>query len=175
MKIDQSLHHVRNRMLTQRQKCNTLYLATHNADGSCESSHAPCLHFDSSFWLFISSLTAHTRNIQCTGSVGILIIAPEDENTNAFARQRQSLQCKAEEETRNSEMYNTVLDELTAKFGETVSVMRELQDFSLYRLTLISGRYIEGFGRAYELSGENLCELDHIGPDRIQAERDGEP
>jgi len=170
MNIDQSLHAARNRMLTQRVKCKTLFLATQSSDGLAEASHAPCLYYENSFWLFISSLTAHTRNIQRTGVLGALIIEPESDTGNAFARRRQSLQCEARIESRDSPRYDTVLTTFSDTFGETVDVMRQLSDFSLYRLTPISGRYIEGFGKAFELSGENLSELSHIGPDQIQAE-----
>lgn len=168
MKTDQQRVQARDRMLAQRQACNALFLATQNADGTPEASHAPCLYLEDSFWLFISTLSPHTGNIQRTGQLSVLVIDADASSSNAFARRRQSLLCAAEVQQRQSARANAVLDAFTAQFGDTVTMMRQLSDFSLYRLILQSGRYIEGFGQAYELSGDGLTTLDHIGPERFK-------
>ncbi|MEM9603589.1 MAG: pyridoxamine 5'-phosphate oxidase family protein [Pseudomonadota bacterium] len=173
MKTDQQRVQARDRMIAQRQACNALFLATKNTDGTPEASHAPCLYFEDTFWLFLSTLSPHTGNIQRTGQLSVLVIDPDASPSNAFARRRQSLLCAAEVEQRESVRANTVLDAFTAQFGDTVTMMRQLSDFSLYRLVPQSGRFIEGFGQAYELSGDGLTTLDHIGPDRFKPNTSG--
>ena len=47
------------------------------------------------------------------------------------------------------------------KFGNFMGMMRNLNDFHLYRLSPQTGSYVVGFARAYTLSGEGLSEIRH--------------
>jgi len=43
-----------------------------------------------------------------------------------------------------------------------MTIIEPLPDFSLFRVCLQAGRFVRGFGQAYDLSGEDLDELVHI-------------
>jgi putative heme iron utilization protein len=65
---------------------------------------------------------------------------------------------------RDDAQFPSVLDAMQERFGEVVSVLRGLGDFMLFRLKPRSGRFVMGFGQAFVLGGEDLRELQHIGP-----------
>lgn len=130
----------------------TLILSTVGADGEPEISYAPYVR-DSvgRYCIFVSELAAHTRNLQRQGRAAILFIRPEEETRNPFARERVILQCRAGELPAGDPQYAGVLSLLKQRFGETVTLLRRLPDFHLYALTAHSGRYVAGFGKAYDL------------------------
>ena len=64
--------------------------------------------------------------------------------------------------------YENALDLLMERFGNVVGVLRSLPDFVLFQLKPKSGRFVTGFGQAYDLVGDHLDQLVHVGPDRIR-------
>jgi hypothetical protein len=58
------------------------------------------------------------------------------------------------------------LAEFHHRFGKVMAMIEPLADFHLFRLQLQTGRFVRGFGQAYDLSGEHLQDLQHIGPNQ---------
>ena len=50
--------------------------------------------------------------------------------------------------------------------GQIMKILRTLPDFNLLCLKPFSGKFIKGFGMAYEISGQNMDKLSHINPDK---------
>lgn len=165
---EKQLAGARERMLAQRSEARAVFFSTQNEDDTPEASHAPSLYIDHSFWLLLSTMSAHTRNIRRTGQLSIMVVDMVDKTGNPFARRRQSMLCESKALALDSAVGDKILEKFTERFGETVSLMRQLSDFDLYRLKMIRGRYIEGFGQAYTLSGAALDELTHIGPEQLK-------
>ncbi|WP_275096603.1 HugZ family protein [Sedimenticola hydrogenitrophicus] len=130
----------------------TLLLSTVTAAGEPEISYAPYLRDESGrFYIFVSELAAHTRNLRHQGRAAILFIRPEEETRNPFARERVILQCQAEELPAGDPEQAGLLSRMEQRFGETVALLRRLPDFHLFVLTPQTGRYVAGFGKAYDL------------------------
>jgi hypothetical protein len=117
---------------------------------------------DGQGYLFLSDLAGHTRNLRSCPSLGLLLIEGEDSGANAFARRRISLQCEARIVERDDVLFAAVLAEFHRRFGQVMALLESLPDFHLFRLVLRRGRYIRGFGQAYELSGDGLTQLTHV-------------
>jgi hypothetical protein len=92
-----------------------------------------------------------------------MLIAAEDQAANAFTRQRITLQGTADLLERDDFSFSQVLAEFHRRFGKVMTMIEPLADFHLFRLQLHSGRFVRGFGQAYELAGEQLQQLRHIG------------
>jgi putative heme iron utilization protein len=45
-----------------------------------------------------------------------------------------------------------------------MEMIEPLPDFQLFCVRANTGRFIRGFGQAYELEGEKLEQLTHVGP-----------
>lgn len=130
----------------------TLLLSTVTATGQPAISYAPYVRDASGrFYIFISELAEHTGNLQRQGSAAILFVRSEAEARNLFARERVILQCLADAVPETDPNHAAMLSRLEQCFGNTVALLRHLPDFHLFVLTPQAGRYVAGFGKAYDL------------------------
>ncbi|SFX48585.1 HugZ family protein [Marinospirillum alkaliphilum] len=141
---------------------NSVILSTVNADGLPEASYAPCIQQDGCFYVYVSELASHTRNLLDRPQASLLFIEPETEARNLFARKRATLEISARNIERESQQWLVVLSAMETKLGNTVSVIRGLKDFHLLELKPRKATFVTGFGKAFELHGAQLKEISHI-------------
>lgn len=142
----------------------TLLLSTVNAEQQPEISYAPYIRDRAGdFVIYVSELATHTGNLMRRGEAAVMFIQSEAASRNPFARQRVILQCRAGEVSREDSRYPVLLECFEERFGETVRLLRSLPDFHLITLSPRSGRYVAGFGKAYEI-GLPAWSLHPIGP-----------
>lgn len=152
----------------------TLSLATVASDGRADISYAPFVRDGQGrFCIFVSALAAHTGNLLREPAASVMLIQPESEASNLFARERLTLRCCAEEVQRGTVDYESILQQMQARFGPLIAQLRSLADFHLLALVPQSGTYVMGFGRAYELDVHS-GELRHIDADRLRQRLAGE-
>lgn len=143
----------------------TVVLATAGADGVPEASYAPYVtDAAGQFFVYVSGLARHTRNLAATGQVDLLFLQEEAATANPFARVRLGYACRAEAVAHGSEPWTQTLDHFEREFGNIVAVLRTLPDFRLFRLIPLSARYVRGFGQAYVFEGEALSAVRVVGP-----------
>jgi hypothetical protein len=143
----------------------SLCLATTGTDGQPEASHAPFVADDMGrLYVFVSALAAHTGNMLATPSAGALVLDPDSGGRQPFARRRLVYQCRVEEIDRDTDEFARRIDDFKARFGNVVDTLRALPDFRLLRLTPQSGRYIRGFGQAYEIPEGEDAKLRPVMP-----------
>tara|TARA_R110001592_G_C13179973_1_gene750741 strand:+ start:4427 stop:4918 length:492 start_codon:yes stop_codon:yes gene_type:complete len=138
----------------------SLLIASLNKENLPEISATPFLKVGHKFYIFISELASHMHNIKANPRLSVMLIEDELESKNTFARKRLSYECIASTIDRAEENWIPLLEKFEAKQGKTVSLLKQLPDFHLVELTTISGNYIEGFGKAYRLSGDNLSDIE---------------
>lgn len=144
---------------------DSVMLATINDEGDIpvpEASYAPVLVRDGKYYIFVSELALHTRNLLRNKSASLLFIEDESNSRNIFARQRASVQITAAEVARETAEWTETLNQMEIKFPKMMPLLRTLNDFHLMELTAHSGSYTAGFGKAYELSGDGLQDIRHI-------------
>jgi len=129
----------------------TLLLASRSPDGNADISYAPYVRDEDSFFVFVSELAKHTKNLLTHPHASVLFIEPETAAKNLFARQRLTLECRVREIGKSDTMYAQQLNALAQKFGEIVGVLRTLPDFHLLALTPIRGQFVAGFGKTFEV------------------------
>jgi len=142
----------------------TVHLATIDANQQPEASYTPYVEFESAYYLFISDLAKHTINLKKNASVGLLFIEDEADCRNPFSRRRAILQGNGVIIQRNCAHYELVMAQFRHRFGNFIDVIEPLQDFNLFQINAYKGRYIRGFAQAFELTGEGLNQIEHIGP-----------
>lgn len=146
-----------------KRDIKTLQLSTLSAEGRPNASYSPFVTDDEgNFYIFVSQIETHTQDLLTNAEVSILLIQDECKAKQMFARQRICYQCGVEIITIESDFYEPMLAKLHRRFGEVINVLRPLPDFILMRLRPYRGQFIKGFGKAYNLVGENLDELKHI-------------
>lgn len=134
----------------------TLLLATASPEGHTDISYAPFVRDrEGCFYIFVSELALHTANLWRNPKASVMLIRPETESHNLFARERATFQCRSREIAPNERRYSQQLDQLQEQFGQTVALLRSLPDFHLFGLSPESGRYVAGFGRAFRICIED--------------------
>ena len=143
----------------------TVLMASTSAANQPEASYAPYVQYNGNYFIFISELALHTKNLLQTKNCSLLFIEDEDKTTNLFARKRVSLQCSAELVQKDADSYAIALALFHERFGKFMQLLQSLPDFHLFCLKLEAGNYVAGFGQAYTLSGNYLSELQHRNPE----------
>jgi putative heme iron utilization protein len=149
------------------QGVGTAQLATCTETGRPVPSYAPYLHVAGrGFFILVSELASHTRNMQRQPEAGLLIIADESASPQLFARERISFECEAEFIPRDQVDWQGYVEALEDKFGPVIKLIRDLKDFHLIALTPLRGIYIRGFGDAWSFEGADLDQFTHISSER---------
>ncbi len=138
------------------QSHQTVLLSTVSAQSVPECSYAPYVRDEKGvFYIFVSDLATHTRNMLHKPSASVLFIRAEKEVQNLFARERVVFECTVKEVLQEDERYHKQLQLMNEKFGSTVELLRSLPDFHLLALVAVNGKYIAGFGQAFSINVED--------------------
>lgn len=138
----------------------TTVIGSINKDASPFSSYAPFIYDDNKFYIYISSIATHTKNIQRNENISLFFIEDESITTNFFARKRISLQANASKLKRDSEKFENIFTLYEEKFDkEMVNMLKGMTDFNLFEMEVQSGEATFGFGEAYLIGGEDMNEL----------------
>ena len=141
----------------------SIVLSTVSEDGAPNASYAPFVMDEGrNIYIYISALSTHTRNLQTNGRASVLFIEDEGKTEQIFARRRLTYNCTTVRLKRETDDWNQVVDRFQARFGELIQMFRGLSDFQLYQLKPQSGRFVIGFGAAYDISADNLNDLMHV-------------
>jgi len=147
-----------------RDSSKSALLATLAEEQMPCASYAPLVWVDDSCYFYLSDLASHTRNLKRCPSISLLLMEDEDRVANAFARRRITFEATVVIVEREAPLFARVLAEFHHCFGKVMDMIEPLPDFHLFRLQLQAGRFVRGFGQAYELTGDCLNDLTHIGP-----------
>ena len=124
------------------------------------SSYAPYVYDENRFYVYISDIATHAKNLQKNPKVSLFFVEDESKTENIFARKRVSLQCDSQKIVRGSERFERVLELFSQKFdAKMVATLKQMVDFNLYEFKVTYGEATFGFGKAYLVGGENMDEL----------------
>ncbi|MGG3891168.1 HugZ family protein [Metabacillus fastidiosus] len=144
-------------------KCKTVVISSKDENGDPFTSYAPYVQYNGKFYIYISIITDHYKFIEANNLISIMMLKDEQDAANLFARERARFQCIAEN------VGNDGHEEIFAKFenihgAPMMGVLRGL-DLSLFELTPKEGRYVIGFGQAFDidLTGDKF---EHVVVDK---------
>lgn len=124
------------------------------------SSYAPYIYDNNRFYIYISDIATHAKNIQAHPNASLFFIEDERQTENLFARKRISLQCLSRKIERDSERFEEVFTLYREKFDVSmVEMLKKMTDFNLFELEVKSGEATFGFGEAYSIGGKDMNEL----------------
>ncbi|SON53398.1 heme utilization protein HutZ [Vibrio tapetis] len=144
-----------------RDGCQTLQLATLNG-AIPHVSYAPFAHNEQGYFILVSDIAQHGQNLKTAKSVSIMMIEDESAAKTIYARRRLGFDTQAECIDKQSETGIAAIACLKARFGDIVESLSSLADFNLYQLTPEKGRYVKGFGQAFDVSGDDLLSFVHL-------------
>jgi uncharacterized protein (DUF924 family) len=156
---------LRQETLSFRDSFDWVVFATAGTAGRPLASYAPCIPDDAGgFYVFLSSLAAHTRQLVGAGAVSLLFLENREAAANPFARRRLTYDGAAIPVPRDAPQWAAVLDRFAERFGSVMDALRRLGDFQLFRIVPRSATYVRGFGQAYRLEGPTLRNIQHLAP-----------
>ncbi|WP_019241067.1 MULTISPECIES: HugZ family pyridoxamine 5'-phosphate oxidase [Bacillus] len=130
-------------------KCKTIVISSKDQNGHPFISYSPFVQHDGNFYIYISKISDHYSYIEENDVIHVMLLADEQDASNLFARERARFQCTT------TNIGNDGYEEIFDKFEEIhgapmMGVLRGL-DLSLFELTPIEGRYVVGFGLAFDI------------------------
>lgn len=128
----------------------TLIISSTDEEGTPFISYAPAVVHEGRFYIYVSRIAEHYWHLAANDAVSVLLIADEAESTNLFARQRVRFSCAAERLDDTGE-HGEIFDRFRERFNASLIDLLRTLDFSLFELTPHDGRYVVGFGKAYDV------------------------
>ena len=145
------------------EEFNSIIISTVNKQGIPHASYAPFIMYNNkNIYIYVSGLATHTQNIHNHPFVSVLFIDDEIKTKQIFARRRLNFDCTTTLITRETEKWQEIVDKFEIRFGELISTLRSLPDFRILQLTPNTGRFVIGFGTAYNISSDNINQLVQI-------------
>ncbi|USD52061.1 heme utilization protein HutZ [Vibrio sp. SCSIO 43153] len=145
-----------------RQERRTIQLATVDAEGRPNVSYAPFVQNQEGYFVLISQIARHARNLLENPNVSLMMIEDEDSSKQLFARKRLTFDAVATVVERDTEMWQQVVGQMKDRFGEIIDGLSQLEDFVLFNLKAEQGLFVKGFGQAYQVSGDDLVDFVHL-------------
>ena len=135
-------------------------LATVDAEGNPNSSYAPYVEIDNKFYILVSFMAKHTKNLADGRKTSLMFIEDESATKQIYARERLTIETIPSQIERDTEEFKSIVAKLQEKHGKIVEMISEMKDFILIQLQPTKGAYVNGFGSAYFVD-ENLEIMQH--------------
>jgi heme iron utilization protein len=124
------------------------------------SSYAPFVKYNNKYYVYLSLMAKHSSNLTQNKIASIFFCEDEQDCKNIFGKKRVSIQCETLKLEQNTQNETNILDQFRNKFGaEMVDMLKKMGDFYLFEFTPFYGEAVFGFGKAYNLGGENFEEF----------------
>ncbi|TEW54163.1 heme utilization protein HutZ [Psychromonas sp. RZ22] len=145
-----------------KENIKTLQLATVNADGKPNVSYAPFVYTEDGYYVLISEIARHTQNILVNPSVSLMLIEDESTAKSLYARTRLTFDATGVVVPRQTEKWAKLIVLMQQRLGDTVNGLSQLADFKLIHLQPEQGLFVKGFGKAYQVSSDELVDFVHL-------------
>lgn len=129
----------------------TLIISSLDKENNARISYSPFVYMNNNLYIYISKVAEHYNNILNNGNISVMIIEDEKDAKVTFARNRVSFSGKATRIEDNEEIF----EEFSKKQGENIMNMLRKMDFNIFEIVIENGRYVEGFGKAFDIINEN--------------------
>ena len=108
-----------------------------------------------------SGLARHSKGLQPGARVGVLIHENEAADADPLQTKRMTVQATVAVLDRESEAFAAAREVFVGRLPGAEMTLN-LGDFNLYELTLGRGRYIAGFGQAYNIGPDTFREIAEL-------------
>lgn len=135
-------------------------ISTLDEKGNPFSSYAPFIKTDGKYYVYISDMAKHTSNLKRKDICSLFFAEDESVCSNIFARKRAMVQCNASIISQDSKEEENKLADFRIKFGEDmINMLKNMKDFHVFEFTPFYGEAVFGFGKAYNLGGDDFTKF----------------
>ncbi|HAS25824.1 MAG TPA: heme utilization protein HutZ, partial [Vibrio sp.] len=103
-----------------RQERRTLQLATVDEEGRPNVSYAPFVQNQEGYFVLISDIARHARNLKANPQVSLMMIEDEESSKQLYARKRLTFDAQASVVERETELWTQVIGQMQERFGEII-------------------------------------------------------
>lgn len=140
---------VKKQYLDFTSSLTSVMLSTVDEKGQPFISYAPFVRYQGKLYIYLSQIAHHYYHLENNKSVDVMLIEDEASTANMFARQRARFVCTAE--NIGNEGHEEVFELFGEVFNKKMMDMLRTLDFSLFEVTPLQGRYVAGFGQAFDI------------------------
>ncbi|MFD2115732.1 HugZ family protein [Paenibacillus yanchengensis] len=151
------------------QSREQVILSMIDEEGKPFTSIAPFVRKDGKFYIYISQIADHYQLMESNEYVDVFLHGDQSETTNKFAVERARWCCTAE--NIGNDGHEDLFALFSGAFGENIVKLLRGLDFSIFELTPLKGRYVAGFGLAFDLDVEGF---HHVVIDKKKDDKGGE-
>lgn len=141
----------------------TCVMSMLNAEGEPFISNSPFVKIGDVFYIYISRIADHYRFLENSKFVDIMLIADEASTHNHFATERLRFKCVPE--NIGNEGHEEIFEAFSKTQGNQIMSLLKTLDFSLFALAPVEGRYVVGFGKAFEVNPSGT-KFEHVVVDK---------
>lgn len=156
-------------MLAFRDSFGSVIIASIDRHQQAIASYAPLLRYEDRFFIYISEMAEHYQSIRANPhSIEVLFLEDEKEAKSVILRKRLKYKAKAVFKEKDSE-FEQIFDHFEANHPSSggLKTIRKMGDFHLVELFFKEGRFVKGFGAAYD--------IDEKGNLKFAVEKEGNP
>lgn len=140
-----------------------LILSLIDDEGKPFISYAPFVKKAGKLYIYISQIADHYGYMEKNEFVDALLIADESITPNKFATERVRWNCTSI--NLGNEGHEDIFELFNEVHGAPIMKVLRGLDFSLFELTPLKGRYVVGFGLAFDLNLD-ATEFTHVVVDK---------
>lgn len=155
-----------------RDSCKSISIASLSPNGEVVISYAPYIESSNNYYIYISEISPHFESIKANpNNIEIMFIQDESKANSIFARARLKYRVEAIFIQRDSDQFDLIFDEFQNKNNDSseIGTLRNMRDFHLIRLNFNNGRFIKGFGKAYDICGKTISHINPKNPHKFEA------
>ena len=113
------------------------------------------------FYVHVSKLAQHTVDMMKDKRVSLLIAETDNGRADPQTLARVSIRASAELMQNGEPGYTPIKNKYIERFPESAPLFK-LEDFGIWRIKPKGGRYVAGFGKAYNLTPESLQKVAQL-------------
>ncbi|AFI05464.1 HugZ family heme oxygenase [Helicobacter cetorum] len=141
-----------------RESFDSICLATLHPNGHVVCSYASLMFDGKQYYIYVSEVAEHFASLKHNPeNVEVMFLEDESKAKSAILRKRLRYKTKVRFIERGAE-FDKAFDAFIEKTGGAggIKTIRTMQDFHLIALDFGKGRYVKGFGQAYDISGDSI-------------------
>ncbi|WP_108649199.1 pyridoxamine 5'-phosphate oxidase family protein [Dongshaea marina] len=144
------------------ERHRSMQLATLDARGLPCASYSPFAYINGAFFVLLGDFTQHGQNLKHNQNLGMLIIEDEQQAETIYIRKRVSYQGQASCCKKGSADWSQGVEALVSRFGATLEKLALLDEYQLYRLEPIRGRYVRGARQVFNIDSAGDIEFEPV-------------
>ncbi|CAJ99773.1 HugZ family heme oxygenase [Helicobacter acinonychis] len=148
-----------------RESFDSICLATLHPNGHVVCSYASLMHDGKQYYIYVSEVAEHFAGLKHNpNNVEVMFLEDESKAKSAILRKRLRYKTNARFIERGAE-FDKVFDAFIEKTGGAggIKTIRTMQDFHLIALDFKEGRFVKGFGQAYDILGDKVAYVGDKG------------